>query len=154
MKGWAKSWKSAVHKLKIDKAVHGIDKTVHKIEKAVHKKKKKQEPLPKLELAGGPKHTDILIARTEKEKRCIGGPEDSKRKIEWFRHIDENVVLIEGVNGGFYQPSIDDVGCVIECQISEKEMSSHARTSTHITLDDGIATLAVETLSTKKRLFP
>ena len=125
MKGWGKSWKNAIHKLKIDKAVHGIDKAGKKvvkgIDKAVHKKKK-QKPLPKLEITGGPKHTDILIARTvEEDKRCIGGPEDSKRKIEWFRHVDDNVVLIKGVNGGFYQPSIDDVGCVIECQMSEKK---------------------------------
>eukprot|EP00938_MAST-03A_sp_MAST-3A-sp1_P000964 g964.t1 len=140
MKGWGKSWKKAIHKLKIDKAAKGIDKAIHK--------KKKQKPLPKLEITGGPKHTDILIARTtEEDKRCIGGPEDSKRKIEWFRHVDDNVVLIKGVNGGFYQPSIDDVGCVIECQMSEQKLAEHARTSTHITLDDGIASLAVETLS-------
>ena len=31
--------------------------------------------------------------------------------------------------------------------MSEQKLAEHARTSTHITLDDGIASLAVETLS-------
>jgi len=111
-------------------------------------KKKEEPPLPELEIAGGPNHTDILISRTKKEKRCIGGPEDAERKIEWFRRIDKNVVPIEGVYGGFYQPSIDDVGSLIECRISEKKRSASARTTTPITLNEEIARLAVEALST------
>ncbi|CAG9327629.1 unnamed protein product [Blepharisma stoltei] len=65
------------------------------------------------ELKGGPYNTNLIEASaTVKNGQNAGMP--LPLRCTWYRSTNEKqFVTIEGVNGAFYQPNADDIGCKI-----------------------------------------
>jgi len=87
--------------------------------------------LENVNLQGGEFHTDLVVAKSS--DRYVGGAEDTgKLSLSWYRALpgtNGKFMRIADLDGGFYQPSADDIGSMIclQCNlVSEPDLVNFA----------------------------
>lgn len=94
--------------------------------RASEREEKVLDILSNFKLDCGRYHTAVAIAKSGDD--LLGGKEDAALvSMTWYRcTADNDLIELEGVTGGYYQPTVDDVGCRLLCQARDIEHEENA----------------------------
>jgi hypothetical protein len=123
------------------------------VRSAANEERELEQLLESVKLIGGPHHTDLIVAKASDAsgtERYIGGAGDKgKLSLSWHRATSGGKFMtITDVQGGFYQPSADDIGAHVCLKVhltSNEELSSYSEVGP-ITVDPKLLELVEENM--------